>query len=61
MQMLKAIVKQKNFTAEVLDCPVAGGDAIRIRNDRGDSHKVLGQQVRLVAGFPGICQEPTSI
>jgi hypothetical protein len=59
--MLKSIVKHEDFTAEILDCPLTGGESIPIRNDGSDSDEVPGQQIRLVTRLPVSSQHLISV
>ena len=60
-QMLKAVVKYKRFAAQVLDCPCAGADSIRICNHCSAADEISGEEIRFVAGLPFVRQEFTSV
>jgi hypothetical protein len=50
--MLKAVVEYQYFSAQILKCPFAGGESIRIRNDSSDSQEVLSQEKRFIPRLP---------
>ncbi len=59
--MLKAVIKHKHFSAQLLQGPFAGGKAIGIGNDRGNPQEIPGQEKRFIPSFALIRQQFRSI